>query len=335
MTAEPELLALSAASPAQREAFYRRAFPARADFLIRNWRWLYRLGEGLAEPLVLVQDGAIVAHAGLIPARLRWKAEEVRAAWFVDFLVLPELQGRGLGLRLANAWMEKVPARLTYCNERSWAIFKKLGWRSTFDTECRTLDLDVPGKLAVRGWGPRVQRAGAVLALGLRALAGLGLSCAPDVAPEELPGEAELMRLFSPPLGANAGLVRDAGWVRWRFLACPYREQLRLFRNGPARAVARLFGKRAHLLFIDELPDAAAKAGLLRGVAKWALKAGLDCVWMTANDAALLGAARRALPRGRSMRFACHAQSPELQAALLRPGALGLQGADGDNDLML
>ena len=93
-------------------------------------RWWWQFAE---PPILLAEQAPTAALAGLcayLPFRLRTRGREVDAAWFVDFFVQPNHQGRGIGRRLTQA----VHARFALTASLSqtamaWRVFQKLGWR--------------------------------------------------------------------------------------------------------------------------------------------------------------------------------------------------------------
>lgn len=96
-----------------------------ADFQDRWW-WQW------AQPPLYVVEGPQRALAGLcayIPFTLRARGREFSSAWFVDFYVLQECQGRGLGRRLTQAVQERfaITASLSQ-TAMAWRVFQKMGW---------------------------------------------------------------------------------------------------------------------------------------------------------------------------------------------------------------
>src|SRR4051812_33447428 len=64
----------------------------------QRWWW-----QRAKPPLFLLEDGSrLIGFCGHIPFSLRAGGREVPSAWFVDFFVLPEYQGKGLGKRLTK-----------------------------------------------------------------------------------------------------------------------------------------------------------------------------------------------------------------------------------------
>ena len=138
----PEIRKASNVEEGALRRFYGDAFPGRAGFLSKHWRWLYRVGSfpGI-EPLVLVEGERVVGHAGAIPLTMSRLGQEATAIWFVDFSILPEFQGAGLGAKLTEAWMDLCPDRVTFCNDRSIRVFRKFGWRERYDAGVRSLPI--------------------------------------------------------------------------------------------------------------------------------------------------------------------------------------------------
>ncbi|MCX6537576.1 MAG: GNAT family N-acetyltransferase [Acidobacteria bacterium] len=92
-------------------------------------RWWWQWDE---PPLYVVEDPAQGTLAGLcayIPFALRTNGVELPSAWFVDFYVRPDYQGKGLGKRLTQAVQNRhaVTASLSQ-TAMAYRVFHKLGW---------------------------------------------------------------------------------------------------------------------------------------------------------------------------------------------------------------
>jgi GNAT superfamily N-acetyltransferase len=97
------------------------------------WRWHY-LENPLTPPddipLWVVRSGKrIVGQLATIPVELKVGGDQTRAIWILDFVILPEYRGRGLGKRLVLAARESFPTMITLgINEQSTAVFRSLKW---------------------------------------------------------------------------------------------------------------------------------------------------------------------------------------------------------------
>jgi GNAT superfamily N-acetyltransferase len=95
------------------------------------WRWE-------EPPLYVVDDTetkTIVGICAYIPFLLNFQEQEYTSAWFVDFHVLPQHQGRSIGKRLTNAVTDRfaITASLSQ-SDAAWAVFRRLGWQEQQST---------------------------------------------------------------------------------------------------------------------------------------------------------------------------------------------------------
>jgi GNAT superfamily N-acetyltransferase len=315
--------------------FYAEAFPERAAFLTEHWEWLYRVGKFPdIEPLVLVEKGRVVGHAGVIPVKLRRLGVDATAIWFVDFSVLPELQGQGHGKALTAAWMEMCPDRVTFCNERSMGVFRKLGWKERSDASVLTQPLELSAPL--KRYGALGSAAGLVLGAPWRLLLRARAAGGPALETKPLPVDSGgLAALLDDPSAAGARVVRDADWFKWRLLENPRRGEHVLAQAQGVSAVFRLFSslgrRRAHLLHVGPGP-APARAAMVKAFARWAISQGADDAWTAASDAAWLDTCAPYFKRRHPLRFAWHSDDAAVTDALAGP--LPTQAIDSDHDLM-
>ncbi|HTH51534.1 MAG TPA: GNAT family N-acetyltransferase [Pyrinomonadaceae bacterium] len=97
------------------------------------WKWHY-LEHPLIDsndlPIWVLRDGKrIVGQAAALPADLKVGDTRLRAAWVLDFVILEELRGRGLGKALVRAISERYPVTFQLgTNEMSTGVFLSLGW---------------------------------------------------------------------------------------------------------------------------------------------------------------------------------------------------------------
>lgn len=113
--------------------FYNTVYPGRE--INNSWQWLYRSSFfGNKIPLVIIQNGRVIAHAGMIPFNILYEGIYYTASWFIDFDVLPEFQRKGLGILLTEKWMDFSDICFAFGNEKSMGIFKKYGWIESSDT---------------------------------------------------------------------------------------------------------------------------------------------------------------------------------------------------------
>ena len=122
--------------------FYSVAYPNRYKIIYKHWNWLYRTSLTGLEPVVALYKKNIIGHAGLISTNLSYENKILRAIWFVDFYILSKYRNLGLGKILTKKWMELESCHLTFCNENSLRVFKKLGWveNNNFYKSCKLIN---------------------------------------------------------------------------------------------------------------------------------------------------------------------------------------------------
>jgi len=109
--------------------FYKQVYPMRFESRNLLWKWKNRIEYYNNKiPIVAEHKSHVIGHSGMIPVMISLGGEMIEAAWFVDFAILPSYQRCGIGSMLTQRWMELPVCCLTYCNEKSLALFKKKGW---------------------------------------------------------------------------------------------------------------------------------------------------------------------------------------------------------------
>jgi GNAT superfamily N-acetyltransferase len=332
---EIEIRTLGETDSEQRRAFYERMYPRRAELLQRSWRWWYRLdpASGL-EPLAAIARGQMIAQFGTMPLVFRLGRRLEQGVWGLDFAVVPEARRCRLGARLLLTALARYRNLMGHGNERSFGLAQRIGWQTKHGVLRCALPIN-PGCLAAAGKLPRALAAllGAAGRAALRPL----FAGAPALDPAPLPGDGELLASLLKRPACTLQLVRDADWMRWRLLECPFRQHYRLFCHAGAVAVARTLVqdgvKRLHLLAFGgdcRAPDGPA---LLRGVARWAADNDLHVLWTITDDPVFLGQARFLLPLRRPVLIASRSLDREVQAGLAA-GCNPLWPIDTDFDLL-
>jgi GNAT superfamily N-acetyltransferase len=114
--------------------FYSQAFENRMKFLPSIWQWLNRTDFYQNQtPLVIFSGEKVIAHAGMMPFFINLEGKKRTAAWFIDFKILEQWQRQGLGSILTEKWIEFSDCCVTFCNEKSIGVFKKIGWQENFN----------------------------------------------------------------------------------------------------------------------------------------------------------------------------------------------------------
>ncbi len=324
------------------ERFYEQMYPARAEFLKNNWRWLYRVGEfaDVPAPLVAVIDGEAVGHAGLIPVTLRRDGEERTAIWYVDFGVLSTHQRKGIGIALTKEWMQACPLHITFCNERSIGVFLKYGWEERFQTYNFKLMLrpernpNIPRgyKNALAHFAGSLTR----VANQARTLTKSGIT--------ETPATMENLAAFIENQAQDKlHVVRSTEFYEWRIVNHPHAAQHKILcedkqEGAKCAALVRVVNddsyRRLHVLSLSgETFDRRALSSLFAALVRWALKEKIDHISYVTSDATQISVAKWWFPLFNRARFACHANDESGQD-FLRGTNHFWENLDSDFDLM-
>lgn len=127
--------ATSADKPAISD-FLRAAYGARSEFKFpQRWEWAFEQNPFLASAappvwIALAPDGRVIGQSAALVEPLVVAGVEVRAGWGVDFYVLPEYRGQGIGTRLqaANNQAQEVFISLSMTDTAA-QIKRELGLR--------------------------------------------------------------------------------------------------------------------------------------------------------------------------------------------------------------
>jgi hypothetical protein len=301
-------------------SFYGDVFPDRP--IVRSWRWLYRDSSVGAFPLVVADGGRVVAHAGGIPFTARLDGRSYQAAWYVDFVVRPEYQRRGLGINLTEEWMKASDLCVTFCNDRSMGVFRRFGWVESFETAYHTLWLRPFEHPRINRLAPgvlgRVANALAwPLIAGFHALSG-GREA--HLEPIEAAALERLPRSDGYESGTVAAL-HDADYFAWRLAASPDRGDYRMVRDENVTMIVRVLGAvRATVDVLWMSPEATTAPRVARrmlaSLAVWASRRGRVSVRYYPPDATLDAELRALRPLVSRPRLAFWARDAALLASL-------------------
>jgi predicted N-acetyltransferase YhbS len=227
-------------------ALYERVFGYRRT--PEWWRWKIKSFPSAVEltwVAVAERDGSIIGHYPGIPIRLKLDGEVRPAIVNLDVMTSPDYRRRGILLHLGEAanrhWREAGYAAVVGLPNEQWGSrTQALGWQTIFPLGWLRFPLHI-GKVAARSG--RLPRAAAPVAhLAGEAVAYLWsrprvrrLAQDKSVQVEEVTTAGEEFDLLWACLeGAyHNSVVRDAAYVRWRFLsALPVPYKLLLARDG-------------------------------------------------------------------------------------------------------
>ena len=109
LLARYEINKISEVTKDQLSDFYKKTYYPRYKSLTNHWRWWYRVGYNEFEPLIISIDNKVIGQAAYLPTELNVLGNKVPAIWFVDYAILPEFKGKGLGKIMYKEWMKICP----------------------------------------------------------------------------------------------------------------------------------------------------------------------------------------------------------------------------------
>ncbi|MDR2840240.1 MAG: GNAT family N-acetyltransferase, partial [Paludibacter sp.] len=236
---ETEINILSACNVDEQQLidFYNVAFENRQKYLPKIWKWLNRVDFfDQRTPLVILNENQVIAHAGMQPFEAVLNGKKQTAAWYIDFKIRDSYQRQGLGNALTEAWIAVPDCCVTYCNEKSIGVFKKIGWTEDFHTfqHLNFMRLfDHPG--FVRKLPPFVRKVlNFIVKPVFFCIYKTNAYCKKEYKLEKLTDEnfGQFYKLFqSKNIEKNDVFapVRDANYAEWRVLQSPNREHYYIY----------------------------------------------------------------------------------------------------------
>jgi GNAT superfamily N-acetyltransferase len=283
-----------------------------ADMLARSrarWKWQFFDNPNNADdgPVIwmAVENERPLGQMATMPVWIWWGDREVRASVGMDYFVAASVQGRGVGIALSETWAAHVDVALALgLTPSSYPLFRKI-FTDVGPVPAYIKPMD-GGAVVGRRWGSLAGRvAGPILGLGLTVFSRRtprvdGI----EVRPVACFGD-EYDDLWQRARGSYAAVVRrDARYLAWKYLHCPYR----VYRVLEARMRGRLTG------FIVLRQEGAS--AFLRGVI-----ADLFCdVHDTATQDALVDVALDDFKSKRTARVETYCQDARLGDVFSRHG---------------
>jgi len=306
--------------------FYERVYPARADFLTRNWQWLYRTEEypNLPGCMLAVVDSEVIGHTGAIPVMLRRGSEERTSLWFVDVVIVPEYHGQGVGTMMARAWMSLHPMLMGFGRKQAVDMLARLDWLPWSRVSVKRLPLR-PERAS--GFPRYLAPLGAIAGTAVRAAWRCGTYFSRNLTVSSVCPES-LNRFVGFDSTHRLHVPRTESFLRWRILSHPSAsEYFVLDLDGEYAALARFVPsgacRRLHLLTIKDNSgsgscenesqnnesrnnevrsnDTRNQQGIsrfLRAIIHWAMDQNVDDIVLITSDPGVAAAAGRWLPLG-------------------------------------
>lgn len=271
-----------------------------------DWQYFENPNTPADGPVIwMAREGdLLLGQMATMPFPMWWGDREVTASAGNDYFVRKSAQGRGIGIALSNRWADEVDVALALgLTPSSYPLFKKI-FQDVGPVPSFLKILDSTA-VARKKWGAAGLVAGPLLGLGLAVFArSPGGNTEIEVRPVESFNE-EYDDLWLRARVSFASCVRrDARYLRWKYLACPFRS----YRVLEARKAGVLSG----FAVLRDEGDANFKRGVI---------ADLFCDTRdTATQDALLAAAIDDFKRARLVRIEVYCYNQRIAASLRRHG---------------
>lgn len=273
--------------------FYNIIYPGRRNSFI--WKWLNRSSfYNNKIPLVILYDGRVIAHAGMIPFNVYLDGKYYTASWFMDFAVLPQFQRCGLGALLTERWMEFSDLYVTFCNEKSMDLFKKYGWVESFDTYLhRYLLMPFDRPRFINSMPLFIRKI--LNTVSLPFLNGAYRKYAfhvNNIRFDDLNSNSLARLETSLNMPSNAVVpIRDSDYISWRLLGSPEKDKYRVFSMKEVNDISIIIKmcnknnlKYIDLLWISNLHKYDAIRHMISTLALWGINENYFCINAYTSD---------------------------------------------------
>ena len=322
---------LSETDKSQLFDFYKKVYSNIQKSFIENIKWYYRIGYNNFEPIVIIVDNKIIGHAGLIPNDIKFQEQKYPVIWFTDFIILPEYRFKGYGNILTLEWMKICTHQITFCNNSSLSLFKKLNWKSNSSTNRNIYPINYFNTI------PLLKSFGLSIGNNLvRYFLKKKLKKTQSIVPVQI-SESLIRELVKPNQELEkdkATLVRDESWFRWRLIETPYKKDLLFFEKNNQFIIGHIFKyrnlKRLNILYTNSLDS---KKNIFETVIKWSIDNQIDFIWHVSSSLKNSNNLFSMFLK-KKLNFAFNTSSAELSLSL-ENGLTNVQGIDSDIDYIL
>ena len=305
----------------QLSEFYKKTYYKRYKSLTSNWRWWYRVGYNELEPLILSVDNKVIGQAAYLPINLNILGNIVPAIWFVDYVVLPEFKGKGLGKILSKEWMKICPNQMAICSDDSLRVLKKLGWKDNYTTKRLARPISTLKFLPILK-NLKLNFVNRTLRYFIKKKYSRNISINPYKISDNFKIIDDSFKLRKIVKNNEfAEIIRDEKWLHWRLIECPYKKDIYFFEYKNNFAIV-------HILYTYSA-DKLQENELFVQIINWSINNNIDLVWAVSRNIDL----ENIFPKifNKPLQFASWS-SDEKIFKTLQNGLSNLQGIDTDND---
>ena len=316
----------------QLSEFYKKTYYKRYKSLTSNWRWWYRVGYNELEPLILSVDNKVIGQAAYLPINLNILGNIVPAIWFVDYVVLPEFKGKGLGKILSKEWMKICPNQMAICSDDSLRVLKKLGWKDNYTTKRLARPISTLKFLPILK-NLKLNFVNRTLRYFIKKKYSRNISINPYKISDNFKIIDDSFKLRKIVKNNEfAEIIRDEKWLHWRLIECPYKKDIYFFEYKNNFTIVHIFLieniKKLNILYTYSA-DKPQENELFVQIINWSINNNIDLVWAVSRNTDF----ENIFPKifNKPLQFASWS-SDEKIFKTLQNGLSNLQGIDTDND---
>ena len=316
----------------QLSEFYKKTYYKRYKSLTSNWRWWYRVGYNELEPLILSVDNKVIGQAAYLPINLNILGNIVPAIWFVDYVVLPEFKGKGLGKILSKEWMKICPNQMAICSDDSLRVLKKLGWKDNYTTKRLARPISTLKFLPILK-NLKLNFVNRTLRYFIKKKYSRNISINPYKISDNFKIIDDSFKLRKIVKNNEfAEIIRDEKWLHWRLIECPYKKDIYFFEYKNNFAIVHIFVieniKKLNILYTYSA-DKFQENELFVQIINWSINNNIDLVRAVSRNTDF----ENIFPKifNKALQFASWS-SDEKIFKTLQNGLSNLQGIDTDND---
>ena len=314
--------------------FYKKTYYPRYKSLTNNWHWWYRVGYNEFEPLIISIDNKVIGQAAYLPTELNVLGNKVPAIWFVDYAILPEFKGKGLGKIMYKEWMKICPNQMAICSDDSLRVLKKFGWKDNLATKRLARPINALNFLPVVK-NLKLNFVNKILRYLIKKKYNRNISINPYKISDNFKIINDSLKLKKNSTNNEfASIIRDEKWLNWRLMECPYKKDIYFFEYKNNFAIVHIFYqyvKRLNILYTYST-DKLQENELYVQVMNWAINNDIDLVWAINRNTEL----KNIFPTifDKPLKFAAWSLDEKI-LKILQNGLLDLQGIDTDTDSCL
>ena len=270
----------------QLHIFYKDVFKDRCEVLLKNLKWYYRINYLNCEPIVLVLKNKVIGQLGLIPIKVKIRNNIIPATWYIDLVVHPEFQGKGLGSILVKEGQKQSKMQIALCNEAALKVYKKFNWQINISTKRLARPIN-PIK-----WVPFINNLNSKIFKNLynfnlkKKLANIQ-----NIHPFNF--DENINKIFNSfskrkIITSNSPeIIRDEEWLRWRLLEFPNRTNLKFFELNDNYVIVHFIKsrniRRLNIIMYYYL-GVSEETKMYYSITKWALENNFDLIWSCSTN---------------------------------------------------